>query len=270
MKRKILCVIGMTITALYLFPLYWMYITAFKGGTEIFLSPPTFWPSDPQWNVLRVLETTNVGRYIWNSLLVASGTTVVVILFGTGCAYALARLHGRLVEVSLFAILMMQALPSSLMVTPIFVAFSQFGLLATPRLAVILAQAAKVLPLYIVLCRASFVQVPRELEEASLVDGNSRVGAFFLIALPLARNGILISSVLVFLQSFGEYVYARSLIAQEPLQTATVGLQGFMGPNASDWTGVMAYSALYVTPVLIVFIFLQKRIVSGLTAGALK
>lgn len=270
MKRKILFVIGLAITALYLFPLYWMYVTAFKGATEIFQSPPSFWPRAPEWNIGRVLQTTHVGTYLWNSLVVATGTTALVILFGTGCAYALARLRGRLVEVSLFVILMMQALPPSLMVTPIFVAFSQVGLLATPRLAVILAQTAKVLPLYIVLCRASFAQVPRELEEASLVDGNSRIGAFFMVALPLARNGILISSVLVFLQSFGEYVYSRSLIAQEPLQTATVGLQSFLGPNTNDWTAVMAYSALYVTPVLIVFIFLQRRIVSGLTAGALK
>ena len=97
----------------------------------------------------------------------------------------------------LFVVLMMQVLPSSLMITPIFVAFNQVGLIEYPRLAVILAQAAKMLPLYIVLCRATFLQVPRELEEAALVDGNSRVGAFLRINVPLARNGILVSSILV-------------------------------------------------------------------------
>jgi multiple sugar transport system permease protein len=205
-----------------------------------------------------------------NSLLVATGVTAIVVLLGTGCAYVLSRYRNAWVEAALFAILMMQVLPSSLMVTPLFVAFSQVGLLASPRLAVILAQAAKVLPLYVVLCRSSFLGVPRELEEAALVDGTSRLGAFLRVVLPLARNGILVTSVLVFLQSFGEYVYARSLISQEPLQTASVGLQGFIGPNANDWTGVMAYSAIYVTPVLVVFMLLQRRIVSGLTAGALK
>lgn len=99
------------------------------------------------------------------------------------------------------------------------------GLLEYPRLAVVLAQAAKLLPLYIVLCRTAFMQVPRELEEAALVDGNSRMGAFFQVAVPLARNGILVTSVLVFLQSFGEYVYSRSLIGERALQPATVGLQ---------------------------------------------
>lgn len=270
MKRQILFLIGVLITALYLFPLYWMYITAFKSGTEIFRNPPSLWPINPQWNITRVLQSTDLGLYVFNSLLIACGVTMIVIVLGTGCAYSLARYRNIWIDAAIFAILMMQVLPSSLMVTPLFVAFSQVGLLETPRLAVVLAQAAKVLPLYIVLCRASFLQIPGELTEAAQVDGNSRVGAFFRIVLPLARNGILISSVLVFLQSFGEYVYARSLIAQQSLQTATVGLQSFMGPNANDWTAVMTYSAIYVTPVLIIFIFLQRHIVSGLTSGALK
>lgn len=270
MKRLLLMSVGVVVTAVYLFPLYWMYVTAFKSATEIYQVPPTFWPTDPVWNVTRVLAGSNLAAYVGNSLLIAAGATAIVLAFGTGCGYVLARVRHRWIDVALFLILMMQVLPSSLMVTPLFVAFSQVGLLATPRLAVVLAQAAKTLPLYIVLVRAAFVQVPRELEEAAMVDGTSRIGGFFLIALPLARNGILVSGVLVFLQSFGEYVYARSLITQEQLQTATVGLQSFIGPNTNDWTAAMTYSAIYVTPVLIVFMFLQRHIVSGLTAGALK
>ncbi|MHC1550501.1 carbohydrate ABC transporter permease [Phyllobacterium sp. K27] len=270
MKRTILLVIGLCVTAIYLFPLYWMYLTAFKGSNEIFRYPPGFWPSDPQWNFLNIWKNRDMGRYIWNSLLIAVGVTFLVTMLGTGCAYVLARVRNVWMDIALFAILMMQVLPSSLMVTPIFVMFNQIGLLATPRFAVILAQAAKMLPLYIVLCRATFVQLPRELEEAALVDGSSRIGAFFSIMLPLARNGILITSVLIFLQSFGEYVYARSLIAKNELQTATVGLQTFMGPEANDWNGIMTYAAIYVTPILIAFMLLQRRIVSGLTAGALK
>ncbi|PYE87836.1 carbohydrate ABC transporter membrane protein 2 (CUT1 family) [Phyllobacterium leguminum] len=270
MKRTILLMIGLVITAVYLFPLYWMYLTAFKDGTEIFHYPPSFWPANPQWNFLAVWKERDMGRYIWNSLVIAIGVTFLVTLLGTGCAYVLARVRNIWMDMALFAILMMQVLPSSLMVTPIFVAFNQIGLLASPRFAVILAQTAKMLPLYIVLCRATFVQVPRELEDAALVDGSSRIGAFFNIMLPLAKNGILVTSVLIFLQSFGEYVYARSLISKNELQTATVGLQTFMGPNANDWNGIMIYAAIYVTPILLVFMLLQRRIVSGLTAGALK
>jgi len=268
--RWALCAIAVALVCLYLFPLYWMYVTALKPGAEIFASPPTFWPRHPQLMVAEVWQRLQMASYLRNSALIAGGVTLITMLLGTGCAYVLARIRSRVMDAVLFLVLMVQVLPASLMVTPIFVAFSQTGLLETPRLAVVLAQAAKVLPLYIVLVRATFLQVPRELEEAALVDGNSRVGAFLGVNVPLARNGILVTSVLIFLQSFGEYVYSRSLISDRALQPATVGLQSFMGPNTSDWSGVMTYSAIYVTPILIVFVLLQRQIVSGLTSGALK
>lgn len=270
MKKYILLGMAILFVAVYLFPLYWMYVTALKPSSEIFQFPPTFWPQDPQFDVADVWTRLQMDRFLTNSLIIAVGTSAIIVAVGTGCAYALARVRSIWMDIALFAILMMQVLPSSLMITPIFVAFSQVGLLEYPRLAVILAQAAKSLPLYIVLCRTAFMQVPRELEEAALVDGNSRIGAFFGVAIPLARNGILVTSVLIFLHAFGEYVYSRSLIGERALQPATVGLQSFMGPNTSDWSGVMTYSAIYVTPILIIFVLLQRRIVSGLTAGALK
>lgn len=269
-RRLLLLAVALGLAAIYLFPLYWMYVTALKSGTEIVRYPPTFWPEEPNFAVAEVWSRLQMGSFVRNSLLIAASVTVIATLVGTGCAYALARVRNRWMDVVLFTVLMMQVLPPSLMVTPIFVVFNQVGLSEFPRLSVILAQGAKVLPLYIVLCRAAFLQVPRELEEAALMDGNSRVGAFLFVNVPLARNGILIVSVLVFLQSFGEYVYSRSLIADRSLQPATVGLQSFMGPNTSDWSGVMTYSAIYVTPILFVFVLLQRRIVSGLTAGALK
>ena len=211
-----------------------------------------------------------MASYVRNSALIAGGTVALVVLLGTGCAYALARVRSIWMDLVLFIVLMMQVLPSSLMITPIFVAFSQIGLLEWPRTGVILAQAAKVLPLYIVLVRATFMQVPRELEEAALIDGNSRMGAFFFIAVPLARNGILVTAILIFMQSLGEYVYSRSLITDRAYQPATVGLKFLVGPNASDWSGIMTYAAIYVTPILILFVALQRKIVSGLTSGALK
>lgn len=269
-KRWALLAVALVLVGIYLFPLYWMYVTALKPQAEIFANPPTFWPRDPQVMVVEVWNRLKMDAYIWNSVVIAVGTTIIVAGLGTGCAYALARVRNRWMDAVLFLILMMQVLPSSLMITPIFVAYSQVGLMEYPRLGVILAQAAKALPLYIVLCRATFVQVPRELEEAARVDGNSRLGAFLWIMVPLARNGILVSSVLIFMQGLGEYVYARSLITDRALQPATVGLQSFMGPNTSDWSGVMTYSAIYVTPILILFVLLQRQIVSGLTSGALK
>ncbi|TPP03944.1 carbohydrate ABC transporter permease [Rhizobium glycinendophyticum] len=269
--NRLMLAIAIVLAAIYLFPLYWMYITTVKTGSAMFATPPTFWPSDPQWGAFSyVWESRNMARNLWNSLVIATGAVALITVLGTGCAYVLARYRNGWVDIGLFLILMLQVLPASLMITPIFVGFSQIGMLEYPRLAVIIAIAAKSMPFFVVLVRATFMSVPMELEEAALVDGNSRVGAFFHIVLPLARNGILVSAILIFMQAFGEFVYSKSIIQAVEYQPASVGLNSFMGPNTNEWNNIMAYATMYVTPILAVFVLLQRRIVSGLTSGALK
>ncbi|CDZ27966.1 carbohydrate ABC transporter permease [Neorhizobium galegae] len=270
-RNRLLLALSIVMAAIYLFPLYWMYVTALKSGSEMFATPPSFWPSAAQWSTFAyVWESRNMGRYLWNSTVIAFGAVALIAILGTGSAYVLARYRNIWVDVGLFLILMFQVLPASLMITPIFVGFSQLGLLEYPRLAVILAITAKSMPFFVVLVRATFMAVPMELEEAALVDGNSRIGAFFNIVLPLARNGILVSAILIFMQAFGEFVYSKSMIQDIQLQPASVGLNSFMGPNTSEWNNIMAYATMYVTPILAIFVLLQRRIVSGLTSGALK
>ncbi|MCM2292326.1 carbohydrate ABC transporter permease [Allorhizobium sp. BGMRC 0089] len=271
MQHRLMLAIALLLAAIYLFPLYWMYVTTLKSGSAMFATPPAFWPQDPQWRTYAyVWESRNMGRYLWNSLVIACGSVALIVVLGTGCAYVLARYRNAYVDAGLFLILMLQVLPASLMITPIFVGFSQIGLLATPRFAVVLAIAAKSMPFFVVLVRATFMSVPMELEEAALVDGNSRFGAFFAIVLPLARNGILVAAILIFMQAFGEFVYSKSIIQNVDYQPASVGLNSFMGPNTNEWNRIMAFAAMYVTPILAVFVLLQRRIVSGLTSGALK
>lgn len=266
-----LLALALAMAALYLFPLYWMYVTSLKSASEIYFNPPTFWPIAPDTSAYPYVWTTrNMPTFLWNSVIIASGVTAITVILGTGCAYVLARYRSAWVDVGLFLILMLQVLPASVMITPLFVGFNQLGLLHFPRTAVVLATAAKSMPFFVVLVRATFMSVPRELEEAALVDGNSRVGAFFAIVLPLARNGILVCAILTFMSAFGEYIYSKSIIQEPSLQPASVGLASFLGPNSSDWNSIMAYSAIYVTPILAVFVLLQRRIVSGLTSGALK
>lgn len=267
----LLLLAALAMAAIYLFPLYWMYVTSMKTGSEIFASPPTFWPVAPDFSVFpAVWERRTMAVFLWNSTVIAAGVTAITVILGTGCAYVLARYRNIWIDIGLFSILMLQVLPASVMITPLFVGFNQLGLLATPRTAVILAASAKAMPFFVVLVRATFMSVPRELEEAALVDGNSRIGAFLSIILPLARNGILVCAILTFMSAFGEYIYSKSIIQDVNLQPASVGLSGFVGPNARDWNSIMAFAAIYVTPILAAFVLLQRRIVSGLTSGALK
>lgn len=269
--RSLLTAIALALAAIYLFPLYWMYVTSLKSATEIFVNPPTFWPAELTFDAYpNVWFGRDVGTFMWNSVVIACGVTGLTVLLGTGLAYVLARYRNFWVDVSLFLVLMLQVLPAAVMATPLFVAFNQVGLLDLPRTAVVLAATAKAMPFFVVLVRASFMTVPRELEEAALVDGNSRFGAFWRIVLPLARNGILVCAILTFMSAFGEFIFARTIIQDSSLQPASVGLSSFVGPQSRDWNGIMAYAAIYVTPVLAIFVLLQRRIVSGLTSGALK
>ena len=262
---------ALLMAALYLFPLYWMYVTSLKGASEVYANPPTFWPVEPNFGVFaEVWNGKGMASYMGNSLLIATGVTAITVVLGSGCAYVLARYRNVWIDVGLFAILMLQVLPASVMVTPLFVGFSQVGLLNYPRTAVILAASAKAMPFFVVLVRATFMTVPRELEEAAYVDGSTRLGAFFRIVLPLARNGILVCAILTFMSAFGEYIYSKSIIQSENLQPASVGLASFVGPTSRDWNAIMSYAAIYVTPILALFVILQRRIVSGLTSGALK
>ena len=240
--QRLLLVVAILLALLYLFPLYWMYVTSLKTGSEIFATPPGFVPADPQWGVFGyVWGLRDMGRFLWNSVIIASGTMVLTALLGTGCAYVLARYRNMWIDVALFLVLMLQVLPASLMITPLFVGFSMAGLLNHPQLAVVLALTAKTMPFFVVLVRATFMSVPGELEEAAQVDGNSR-----------------------------EFIYSKSIIQAVELQPASVGLNAFMGPNTTEWNNIMAYASIYVTPILAAFVLLQRRIVSGLTSGALK
>nr|WP_321481392.1 carbohydrate ABC transporter permease [uncultured Cohaesibacter sp.] len=270
-RNVILIVCALILALIYLFPLYWMYVTAIKTTSEAFASPPIFIPTQAQWsNFIDVWQTRHMGNFLWNSFYIATWSVVLIAILGSGAAYVLARYRNRWVDVGLFLILMLQVLPPSLMVTPIFVGFSQLGILDYPRFATVLGITAKSMPFFVVLVRATFMSVPMELEEAALVDGNSRIGAFFHIVLPLARNGILVSATLIYMQAFGEFVYSKTFIADAIYQPASVGLNTFMGPNTVEWDKIMAYSSIYVTPILAVFVLLQRKIVSGLTSGALK
>ncbi|MEM9999690.1 MAG: carbohydrate ABC transporter permease [Pseudomonadota bacterium] len=271
LRNGLLLATALGLALLYLFPLYWMYVTSLKTNSSIFAVPPEFLPGTPQWQTYSLIwGESNIVRYLANSLFIAAGVTFVTTVVGAGAAYVLARYRNLWIDVALFTVLMLQVLPPSLMVTPIFVAFTSLGILEYPRIGTILAISAKTMPFFIILCRAAFMTIPRELEEAALVDGNSRIGAFGMVVLPLARNGILVAALLIFMQGFGEYVYSASLIADNRLQPASIGMTNYLQPNVVTWNAIMAFAATYVTPILAAFVLLQRNIVSGLTSGALK
>ena len=261
---------GIALTALYLFPVYWMIVSGFKPASEIFANPPTLWPRAPTLDSFRwIFEHENVLRYLTNSAIIAGSVAAITVTLGACGAYALARIKTRLVDAALIFILMMQTFPEALLATPMFTIFRAIDLLNT-QLAVILATASKTLALALVVLRPVMRQVPRELEEAAWVDGYGVWGSFVRVVLPTARNGLIVVGVIAFIQAFGQFVYPLSLTTRSELHPATVGLYGFIGAEYADWHRVMAFATVFTLPVLILFLVLQQKIVSGLTAGAVK
>jgi len=269
-RAPLLTLIAGAGVALYLFPIYWMFVSGLKNSAEIFANPPTLFPRTPSLAAFSyVFMREDVLRYLRNSLAIAVPVTLLTVAMGACGGYALSRLRSRLVDVALFTVLMFQVFPDALLATPMFIIFKSIGLLNTLT-AVVMATTSKTLAFALVILRPMFRQVPIELEEASLVDGCNRLQTFCRIVLPIMHIPLIVVGALSFVQAYGQFVYALTLLSRQDLQPATVGIYSFVGAEYADWNRVMAFSSVFVLPVLLLFLVLQRRIVAGLTAGALK
>jgi multiple sugar transport system permease protein len=268
--RWSLCAIGVVGVVCYLFPVYWMLISGLKTSAEIFANPPSLMPTNPTLAAFRhVFERENVARYMRNSLAIALPVTVLTLLLGSSGGYALSRLRTSLVDVALVFALILQIFPDALLATPMFIMFRHFNLLNTFT-GVVLATSAKSAAFALVILRPMYRQVPIEVEEASRVDGCNTFQTFWRIVLPIMRVPLIVVGVLSFVQAYGQFVYPLTLLSKQELQPATVGIYSFIGAEYADWDRVMAFASVFALPVLIIFLLLQRKIVAGLTTGALK
>ena len=263
--------IGIAIVAVYLFPVYWMAISSLKTTAGIFAYPPEFFPSAPTLDAYRtaVFENDAVRAAIRSSAIISTGTMVLTLVLAAPAAYALARLRLPGGMVVLLLLLIAQLLPAIVIATPLFVLFSQLNLVSSYQ-ALIIADTTATLPFAVIVLRPFFLAIPRELESAAMVDGDTRFGAFRRIVLPLVRPGLLTVAVFSFLMAWGEFVFALSLNTDEGIQPITVAMNAFIGQYGTEWNNIMAVATTVAIPILIVFAALQRFIVSGITAGATK
>lgn len=262
--------VAIAAVVVYLFPFYWMFVSGFKTPSEIVANPPTLFPRSPSLDAFRyVIGHENVLRYLRNSVVIAVPVTALTVALGAIGGYAMSRLRSGLVDFVLVIVLLLQVFPESLLATPIFIIFKALGLLNT-LLAVVLATSARSLAFGLVILRPMFRQLPFELEEASRVDGCTPWQTFWRIVIPLMRVPLMVVGALTFAQAYGQFVYPLSLLSVQDLQPGTVGIYGFIGAEVADWHLVMAFASIFVLPVLVLFLLLQRQIVAGLTAGALK
>lgn len=208
-------------------------------------------------------------RWLLNSTLVAATASLVSLLVGTTAGYALSRLRFRGATVALVLILISQMLPQTTLVIPLYSLFRDLGLLNSLT-AVSIAHMSIVVPLAVWLTKGFFDSIPPDLESAARVDGCTRFGAFRRVALPLAAPGIAAIFIYAFVNSWHEFLFARTLASPPELWTASVGLASFQGESFSQFEPMMAASIVFALPVIVVFLLLQRQFVAGLTAGGVR
>jgi multiple sugar transport system permease protein len=262
--------IGVLIAVLViaLIPWLWMLLTSFKSRLDALADVPV-WLFDPTFeHYPTVFIDKGYLPLVWNSILVASVTTALSLFFGVPAAYVFARHDFAGKEDVFFFFLTTRMAPPISVVVPMFLLFTTLGITDTP-LAVILAHSTFNLSLVVWMMRGFFADIPREIDEAALMDGHSRFGMFARVLVPLAAPGLAATAVLCFILSWNEFLYAFVLVAFEG-RTLTVGIPGLVTPHGTLWGQVAAVAIVATLPIIVFSIFVQKHLVRGLTFGAVK
>lgn len=253
------------VSLVFLFPLLWMLASAFKTSLDITDPSAMFSFSPTMRNFQNVLTEQNFLPFIWNSLVVGVVSTAISLVIGVPAAYAMAR-HGM--HRSSGSLLLARIIPGVSLLVPWYFVFSRMGLVGgyTP---LVVSHMFVTLPLIAWIMLSFFEGIPIDLEEAGRVDGLSQIGVFRKIALPLAVPGVATASILAFIFSWNNFLFAL-VLSGENTRTLPVAIFNFIAYSSIDWGGLMAASVIITLPVMVMALFTQKYIVSGLTAGATK
>lgn len=253
------------IMLLYLLPLLFVALASLKTNAEI-QNHPSSLIFTPTFDAYRTVVTPELGRALLNSLIIAGGATLVTVVVGTPLAYVLARIRAQWTGLIIGILIALQMVPPATSVIPLYRVLALLQALGTYA-GVILAIAATVLPYTVLLLRPFFLSIPNAVEEAAQIDGAGEFRTFVEVVLPLARNGVLLITVLLFIGAWGEFLYAISFLNDAslyPLSVILVQQQGFYG---TEYNNLMALALIGAAPMIILFTLVAKRLTSGLALG---
>lgn len=246
-------------------PLAWMVAASLKTNVDIYDSGKAFFFTPTFENYTAVMQQANYGRFILNSLWVATAATVLSLILGVPAAYSMSRFG---MKRSALVVLMARIIPGVSLLVPWYYVFSNLRMVGSFTV-LILSHMFVSLPLIVYILMGFFDSLPTELEESGLVDGLTPIGAFRRIALPLASGGIATAAILSFIFSWNNFMFAL-VLAGRNTKTLPVAIFDFVGYASIDWGGLMAAATIVTLPIMVIALFTQKYIVSGLTAGATK
>ncbi|MET8133522.1 carbohydrate ABC transporter permease [Streptomyces sp. NPDC005251] len=262
-------VLGLLVFVTAGFPVYWMLNTAIKPAKDAIDSDPSLFPTGFTLdNFRRALDIADFWGPVGRSLIVSLSVVVIGIVVGMLAALAISRFAFRGRKAVIVGILAVQMVPLVAMIIPVFLLLNdlhQYDKLS----GLILTYLTFILPFTVWTLRGFIVNIPKELEEAAMVDGCSRTGAFIRVVFPLLAPGMVATSVYAFIQAWNEYLYALMLLSQQN-QTATVWLGNFTTKHGTEYAPMMAGSTMMAVPIVVLFLLVQRKMAAGLTAGAVK
>ena len=269
-RHVMMNLVAVLVAAVFLFPLYWILISSFKTDVEIFDKNISFWPREftfAPW--VAQLTDRDFLASLSNSFLIAFFNMVLSTCLGVTAAYGLARFRFPFKRTIMLMFLVTQMMPGSLLLTPLYLMFTGAKLLNSYQ-APVLAIATGSIPFIVVTLRPFFLSLPKALDEAARIDGCNAFTSFLRIMLPIARVGIITCLVFCFLHGWNDLVYSMTFNVKPEMRPLTANIYKFMDKYGTKWNMIMAYGMILVIPVLLIFVFLQKYIVGGLTSGAIK
>lgn len=261
---------------LVFFPLLWMLSSSIKPIEDLFVIPPQWIPKHPTLSTVNSVIFGDYGRpslfpaYFKNSLIVTVGTTLLCLIVATLAAYAISRYPFRGSGGVMISILSTQMFPQGMLLISLYLTFQRLQILNTYQ-ALILANTTFAIPFSIWMLKGFFDTIPREIEDAALIDGCTRLSTMTRVVLPIVTPGLIAAGIYTFLIAWDEYLFAATLTIKPEMRTLPPGIvQSFVGQFYLNWPNVMAASVLVTIPVTLLFILFQKYLVQGLTAGAIK
>ncbi len=256
--------------AVLLFPLYWMFVTSVRPDNSLLSYPPRFIPTDGSFAAYgRVLGETQIFRWFLNSTLVTAITIAIAVPISSLAGYAMSRFRYLGVRETGYLLLVARMLPSSLLIIPLYFIFAQVGLINN-YLALVIANTTFVVPFGAWMMKGFFDSIPTSLEDAAMIDGASALTALVRVVMPLAVPGLAATTTYCAILTWGEFVFAATLLSGESRWTGPIGIASFNQQYLIQWNDIMAASLVFVVPVIILFAFLSRYLVEGLAAGGVK
>lgn len=253
-----------------LFPALWILLTSFKTEAELTLKPITWLPRTPTLqNYVQAFSDQPLLTFLFNSFMVALLSTALTLLISVLAAYALARLNLRFRGLIMSLIIAVSTFPLVTLLVPLFETMRTLDLLNTWT-ALIMPYTVLSLPVCILVLTSFFESIPRDLENAAMIDGCTRIGALFRVVVPLSAPGIFTAGILAFVNAWDEFLLALSFNSNPALRTLPVGIQLYQGEFAFPWPVMSAALVVGIVPIAVLIVIFQGRVVSGLTAGGIK